>query len=250
MAINTLVENHDKTTNQHTIYGIANFFSEDHLNLLQGIMYPKRAGAKAVLFWEGDKTEKLYFIRSGKVKLRKTTEEGKDLILSILQKGDLLGEIGAYEESFHTYSAEVLEEAELGVLLQKDLEVLLYQRGDFAVEFMKWMGLMQRTTESKFRDLLLFGKPGALASTLIRLSNMYGIATGDGIRLDIRLTNMEIADLIGSTREGVNRMLSTLKDEGIIGMLNGQIVIYHLEKLRRICHCPSCPGCPKEICRI
>ncbi|WP_231571063.1 Crp/Fnr family transcriptional regulator [Gordoniibacillus kamchatkensis] len=115
---------------------------------------------------------------------------------------------------------------------------------------MKWMSLQHRTTQSKFRDLMLFGKPGALASTLIRLCNSYGVATKDGIRIDAKLTNTELADFIGATRESVNRMLSDLKKDGIIDMSGGHLVVKSLAELKSICQCPSFPACPREICRI
>ncbi|MFC5700313.1 Crp/Fnr family transcriptional regulator [Cohnella faecalis] len=230
--------------------GIAAFFSEEQFGMLEEIMYPKRASAGNCVFREGDVSDKLYYIRSGKIKLKKTTEDGKEFIISILQAGDLLCEPEDGMTQQHSYCAEVMEHTELGVIQRKDLDIILYRNGDFAMRFMKWMALLHRITESKFRDLLLFGKPGALASTLIRLSNSYGIACPEGIRISLKLTNAELADFIGTTRESVNRMLSALKDDGAIELRKGYIVILSLEKLRGICHCPSCPQCPKEICRI
>lgn len=252
MAANCLVKRESGVGEQSlTVYdnGIDKFFSKDNFEKLQSIMYQKRVEAGSYLFMEGEKTGKLYYLRSGRVKIRKTTEEGRDLILSILQRGDLIGEFGEDSDEFY-YSAEVIESGEIGVIQLKDLVILLYRQGDFAVQFMKWIGLMQRIVQTKFRDLLLFGKPGALASTLIRLSNTYGVAGKDGILLNIKLTNFELADLIGTTRESVNRMLSGLKDEGTIGVVNGKIVIRRLSNLRQICNCPTYPACPKEICRI
>lgn len=231
-------------------YGISRFFSESNFQRLQCLMYTKKAEAGSNLFWEGDAASKLYYIRSGRVKLRKTTEDGKEFILSILQKGDLIGELGGFDESFYSFSAEVSETAELGVIQVKDLEIILYQHGDFAVQFTKWMGLMHRVTQSKFRDLMLYGKPGALASTLIRMSNSYGVACEDGIRINVKLSNTELAEMIGTTREGVNRMLSSLKGEGTISMERGTIMIHRLSDLRGICNCPSFPECPLEVCRI
>jgi len=184
------------------------------------------------------------------VKLRKSTEDGRDFILSILQAGDMLCEPEDGMRAVHSFSAEVIEDAELGVIQWSDLEILLYRHGDFAVRFMNWMALMHRVTESKFRDLLLFGKPGALASTLIRLANSYGIMGPDGITISIKLTNAELAEFIGTTRESVNRMLNGLRDEGAIDIRKGRIVIRNLAALQSICQCPACPGCPKEVCRI
>jgi CRP-like cAMP-binding protein len=231
-------------------WGAAGFFTAEHMKLLEGIMYTRKVEAGSHLFWEGDETGKLYFVRLGRVKLTKTTEEGRILNLSIQRQGDLIGELGIAGNDIYSYSAEVIETAEFGMLQEKDLEILLFRHGDFAVAFTKWMGLQHRASQSKFRDLLLFGKPGALASTLIRLCNTYGVATPDGIRISAKLTNTELADFIGATRESVNRMLSDLKKDGIIDMDAGQIIIKSLTELRAICQCPSFPACPLEICRI
>jgi CRP/FNR family transcriptional regulator len=230
--------------------GIDRFFPADQFERIRELMYPRRAEAGTYLFWEGEPTGKLYYIHSGKVKLRKSTEDGRDFILSILQAGDMLCEPEDGMRAVHSFSAEVIEDAELGVIQWSDLEILLYRHGDFAVRFMNWMALMHRVTESKFRDLLLFGKPGALASTLIRLANSYGIMGPDGITISIKLTNAELAEFIGTTRESVNRMLNGLRDEGAIDIRKGRIVIRNLAALQSICQCPACPGCPKEVCRI
>jgi len=236
-------------TNNNSL-GISNFFSEEQFDRIAELMYPKTAEAGSYLFWEGEPTGKLYYIKSGKVKLRKSTEEGKDFILSILQAGDMLCEPGDGMNAVHTFSAEVIEDTRLGVIQWRDLEILLYRHGDFAVKFMNWMALMHRVTESKFRDLLLFGKPGALASTLIRLANSYGVLGSEGIAISLMLTNTELAEFIGTTRESVNRMLNGLREEGVIDIRKGRLIILNLKALQTICQCPACPACPKEVCRI
>jgi CRP/FNR family transcriptional regulator len=104
------------------------------------------------------------------------------------------------------------------------------------------MELTHRATQSKFRDLLLFGKSGALASTLIRLSNTHGEEHEEGIYLRIKLKHTEIADLIGTTREGVNRMLSAWKEEGTINIVSGHNIIRGIEDLRKISNCPTFPA--------
>ena len=238
------------TTAEKKENGIRGYISEENFNHLKGIMYPKKAEAGTYLFWEGDAADHLYYIRSGRVKLLKSTEDGKDMIMSIQQKGDLIMEMGGFSESHHHFNAEVLQDAEIGVIQRKDLEILLYRHGDFALEFMSWMSLMHRMTQSKFRDLLLYGKTGALASTLIRLCNSYGTATADGIRIDLKLTNSELADMIGATRESVNRMLGDMKSSGTLMMKQGYMVVKKLSDLKGTCNCPTYPECPIEICRI
>lgn len=106
---------------------------------------------------------------------------------------------------------------------------------------MKWMGIDQQKTQTKFRDLLLHGKKGALYSTLIRLSNSYGVQKPDGILIDLALTNQELANFCGMTREVVNRMLSDLKKEKMISMAEGKMLIRDLSYLKTQINCENCP---------
>lgn len=244
-----------KNSNQKVVSnnrnGIKHLFSEENVEKLQSIMYPmqtKSVGQQ--LFVEGDKATKLYYIQSGRVKMKKATEDGKELLLSIVSAGDLLGDYGGFESAYHNYSAEVMQDTEIRIIQIKDLEVILFQHGHFAVEFSKWLGLQNQKQQSRFRDLLLFGKTGALASTLIRMSNSYGVMCADGIRIDMKLTNTELAEFIGITRESVNRMLNAWKEEGMIDVKKGHIIIKSLVDLRSICQCPTHATCPVAICQI
>lgn len=222
-------------------------FSEENLLKLKEIMYDHKIAAGSYLFWEGDAADKLYFIKQGRVKITKSSDEGKSFILYMYGDGDLFGQLDPFHNSLHNFNAEVIEDSVIGIIQQKDLETLLWQHGDLAIEFMKWMGLMHRMTQTKFRDLMMFGKPGALCSTLIRLSNSYGAREGNRIHITKKLTNSELADMIGATRESVNRMLSEFKKMNVISMDNNNLVIENIDYLKTICQCENCP---KDMCRI
>lgn len=227
--------------------GIQQFFSEENFERLKGIMYPKHIEKGGNLFWEGDAAEYLYFVHKGRVKVTKSADDGKEFTLYLHHKGDLIGYGDVLSESVHLLSAEALEDCDLGVIQRKDLEVLLWQHGDLAVEFMRWQGTTHMLTQTKMRDLLMFGKTGALCSLLIRLNNSYGVTHGEHRRISIKINNTEMSDMIGATRESVNRMLSDLKKDGVIEIEDGHIIIHDLDHLREVCHCDNCPA---HICRV
>lgn len=79
---------------------------------------------------------------------------------------------------------------------------------------MKWISEHLRRMQTKFRDLVLHGKKGALYSTLIRMTNSYGVLKENGILIDLPLTNQELANFCATSRESVNRMLNELKSKG------------------------------------
>ncbi|MFB0846802.1 Crp/Fnr family transcriptional regulator [Paenibacillus oleatilyticus] len=234
-------------TTPEAAHHIPQFLSDENMERLTQIMYPKQAAEGDYLFWEGDTADKLYYVHEGTVKLSKSTEDGKAFILQVAQPGDLFGEFGSCEPQSYGYDGIVMEDVSLGVILIKDLEVLIWRHGDMALQLFKWMSQMQQFMQSKFRDLLLFGKNGALASTLIRLTNSYGEMDERGIRITIKLTHTDLANMIGSTREGVNRMLSEYKAAGAIELENGRFVVTNLSFFQTMV---GCADCPLSVCRI
>lgn len=222
-------------------------FSSANMTALKQIMYANKFTATSMIFHEGDRANHLYYLQSGKVKLTKLSEEGKEYIMSLFRAGDFFGQIDPFQDSRHGFTAMAMEDCEIGMIQKSDLEVVLWQNGDLSVEFMNWMGYMQRLMQTKFRDLLMYGKPGALCSTLIRFANTFGIAVEQGIRIDMKLTNSELADYIGCARESVNRMLAELKRAGAVAIHEGIITITDLKYLQNVCRCEQCPI---ELCRI
>ncbi|TNJ61857.1 Crp/Fnr family transcriptional regulator [Paenibacillus hemerocallicola] len=222
-------------------------FSPDSMDKLKDIMHEIHVEAGAGIYWEGDLADKLYYIGCGKVKCTKTNEHGKEFVMYLFREGDFMGQLDPYADSRQSFTARAMEPCTIGVVQKSDLEMLLWQHGDLAVEFMKWMGLMHRMTQTKFRDLMLYGKPGALCSTIIRLANTFGKATAEGILITEKWTHTDLADTIGAARESVNRMLGEWKREGVIDQRDGYLLITNLNYLQQICHCELCP---KEICRL
>ncbi|KZE40330.1 Crp/Fnr family transcriptional regulator [Bhargavaea cecembensis] len=212
------------------------------------------AGSLAVdkgdyLFREGEQAEALYYVETGKVRVGKVTPDGREITFRICGEGDFIGEVMPFcPPAAYTVEAKATEGTKVAAIPKDRLEELLYLEHELAIAYMKWMGVLQQRTQSKFRDLILHGKKGALYSTLIRMSNSYGVpAEGGGILIDLELTNQELANFCGMAREVANRMLSELKRNGKIRMENGRIVLTDIGFLRAEMHCENCP---MEICSI
>ncbi|MCW1928477.1 Crp/Fnr family transcriptional regulator [Bhargavaea beijingensis] len=201
------------------------------------------------LFREGEPAQTLYCVETGKVRIGKVTPDGREITFRICGEGDFIGEIMPFcPTAPYTVEAKASEDTRVAVIPKDRLEELLYLEHELSIAYMKWMGILQQRTQSKFRDLILHGKKGALYSTLIRMSNSYGIpADGGGILIDLDLTNQELANFCGMTREVANRMLSELRRNNKLRMDNGKIVLTDIGFLRDAMHCENCPV---EICSI
>lgn len=200
------------------------------------------------LFREGDPIKGTYLIRSGKVQIGKITPEGRELTLRVCGPKQIVGEITLFSvDPRYMLDAKVIEDMVCMKFKIEDLEEALIHNSELAIEFMKWMGMNQQKTQMKFRDLMLHGKKGALYSTLIRLSNSYGVQEESGILIDLKLTNQELANFCGMTREVVNRMLSDLKKQNKVTMEQGKLFIHDIQYLKDGINCENCPI---AFCRI
>ncbi|RYM05816.1 Crp/Fnr family transcriptional regulator [Sporolactobacillus sp. THM7-7] len=223
-------------------------FSERSLDMLKRKMSVDYYRKGTNIFWEGDPSGKLFYVIRGRVKLLKSGDDGKDLALHYFMSDDLFGELNCFGCGEYSFTACAAANCTIGVIREQDVEEALLENTGLSLDFMKWAGAMNHYTQVKMRDLLFYGKNGALASTLIRMMHGYGRNETDGVHYSIRLTNAELAQLIGSTRETVNRMLQAWKKDGAIDYRHGSIVIKDLNYLKSICHCED--RCPMNICRL
>lgn len=208
----------------------------------------RKYGKGSYLFREGDPIRGIYLLKSGKVQIGKVTPEGRELTLKICGENQMVGEITLFSgPSHYRLDAKAIEDTECLKVTIEDLEEALLRDQSLAVAFMRWTGIDQQKTQTKFRDLLLHGKRGALYSTLIRLSNSYGAPHENGVLIDVVLTNQELANFCGMTREVVNRMLSDLKKDGIVSMADGKLIIHQIPRLKEEINCEECPI---HLCKI
>lgn len=227
--------------------GNSSVFSADSFSKLSALMRKHRIAAGSPIFWEGEATEYWYYLEHGHVKGTKSSAEGREFTMYRYKQGDFFGQLGFDGEPVQGISAIAATDCVVSFLPRGELEFALWRFGNLALECIGWMSQMNRITQTKLRDLMLYGKPGALCSTLIRMANTYGISCEDGTIITQKVTNSELADSIGAARESVNRMLADFRHAGAVSMRQGHIVIHDLDYLMQQCHCENCP---KEICRV
>ncbi|MBP2258124.1 CRP/FNR family transcriptional regulator [Virgibacillus campisalis] len=226
-----------------------NVISKQLYTLLNEIGTPMKKQQNEYLFHSGMDANEIFLLKSGLVHIALLTSDGKELSLRICKKGDIVGELTVFSDNpQYLLSAKVIEPGELLVINREKLERELMTNSALTFEFMKWISDHMRKFQLKIRDLLLHGKKGALYSTLIRLSNSFGKKQGDGILIDLVLTNQELANFCSATRESINRMLTDLRNLDVIAMTKkGEILIKDIAFLRNEI---GCELCPIQVCNI
>lgn len=200
------------------------------------------------LFHEGDHAKYFYFVRRGQIFITKFAESGRVLSLRLATRGSIIGELPLYEENpVYIFNAVAQSDSEVYAIEFPTLHSWLEKKPSLAINLLKIIGVHMRKQHSKFRDLVLYGKKGAIYSTLIRFANSYGQEIDNGILIKVPLTNQELANYSATARESLNRMLSDLRRQNVIEMRDGLIFIRDINFLKQEIQCENCG---LEICNI
>ena len=230
-----------------TVERNTSYFSDASLKQIQNAMRIKQYSANDIIFQEEGLLNKLFFVDKGYVKLTKLNEEGKTLIFHYFFPMDLFGEYNGKDERVSPFTARAMEDSRIGIIDYATFKEMIMENNDLMLEFIQWQTHMKRYTQLKLRDLLFHGKDGALASTILRAANTYGVQRENHTFVTRKFTNNDFAEMVGSSRETVNRLLLSFKKEGIISYKNGWIEVLDMPKLKKLCHCEECPI---SICRL
>ncbi len=193
--------------------------------------YLKEYRRGEIIFFENDSEKKLYLLVDGQVKLSMLSSEGREKVMTILQAGDIFGEISLFDHDPHPLTAEVLEKARLMILDWNDLEEIIMEQPRLALKIIEALSKKTRLLTSQVRDLVFHDAKGRLANLLIRFANDFGQDVEEGTMIEIILTHQEIANLLGVSRVTVTKTLNKLIDEGIIKIKERKIYILDDEKL-------------------
>ena len=200
------------------------------------------------LFQESTSANELFYIISGKVQVNKIVPDGHELTMRLCSQNDIVGENILFSNApKHSLNAKMIESGEVVAIHKVDLEKKIAENNKLAVEFLTWLANQHRKTQSILSDLVLNGKKGALYSTLIRLTNSYGVTVENGIAITHPFTNQELANFCGTSREVVNRLLAELRKQEILSINKGVITIHNIQFLKNEI---DCMNCPIDICNI
>ncbi|MBX9657502.1 MAG: Crp/Fnr family transcriptional regulator [Nitrospiraceae bacterium] len=177
------------------------------------------------LYLPGDPSSSVYFLKRGRVKIANTAPSGKEVTFDILEAGDIFGELDVLEDAPRSTSAETLDDALICVIPRKDFDQYLAMHPSVMYKLTKLIGLRLKKIQSRVEDLVFREVPARLAHLLSELGKTEGVAEKQGIRLNVKLTHQEMANLIGCSRETVSTIMGQFRDDGLIQMDGRTITI-------------------------
>lgn len=183
------------------------------------------------LFWEGDPSNWLYVVAEGKVRILKHSISGKDIILEILSSGDIFGGVAVLDKKPYPASAQVMEDARILKLSKTNLFKILDRYPTVTLDTVTYMGKRLRDAHEMMRSLAAERVEKRIATILLRLAGKIGVEEPGGIRLDINLTRLDLAEMAGTTVETAIRVISKFGKEGLVNSRGKKIVITDKEGL-------------------
>ncbi len=182
------------------------------------------------IFWDGDAPDWFYIVAEGKVKVLKYSSSGKEFIIAFFGSGEMFGEVAVFENKPYPASAQATAKTRVLGIKREDFLSFLAHRPEMALRIINVLGGRLRDAQSRLRDLAAERVEQRLARTLLMLSSKFGST--------LPFTRQEIADMAGTTTETASRVMSRLKDGGIIRSVRGRTIIVDETKLRLLSEGP------------
>ncbi|MGI8612391.1 MAG: Crp/Fnr family transcriptional regulator [Nocardioidaceae bacterium] len=196
-------------------------------------MSDERLRRGEVLFREGDSGDRLYVVTDGKVKLGRSSTDGRENLLAILGPGQMFGELSLFDPGPRSATATAVTDCTLMSLGHDELLRWLVDQPHVARGLLNQLAARLRRANDVVADLVFSDVPGRVAKALLDLSGRFGRPADDGIHVHHDLTQEELAQLVGASRETVNKALADFAMRGWLRLEPRSVVLIDVDRLRR-----------------
>lgn len=199
--------------------------NEEELKALSELTFTRNFGKDGVIILAEEEGDTLFSIKEGQVKVSIVSEEGREVILSLLGAGTVFGELSLLDGKPRSANVVATEETSLVMLRRSDFVQLIYKTPQIATALLAELATRLRKTDRQIEGLALLDVTSRISETLLQLATDQGKETGDGITIESRPTHQELANMSGTTRETVSRVLKRLEKQGYINCVGRKITI-------------------------
>lgn len=200
---------------------------------LRATMNEVAVGKGDTLFVEGQVGDRMYVILEGKVKLGQTSADGRESLMLVLGPGEMFGELSLFDPGPRTATATALTEARVLGLGNEQLKPWLTGRPEVAAALLQALARRLRRQNEAMADLVFSDVPGRVAKALMDLGEKFGQVTNEGLLVTHDMTQEELAQLVGASRETVNKALADFAQRGWIRLESRQVIVLDVERLGR-----------------
>jgi CRP-like cAMP-binding protein len=177
--------------------------------------------------------DRLYIILSGKVKLGRHSPDGRENLLAVMGPSDMFGELSVFDPGPRTSTATAVTDVRLATMDRAGLREWINKRPEIAEQLLRVLARRLRRTNNALADLIFTDVPGRVAKALLQLARQFGQQDGPNLRVTHDLTQEELAQLVGASRETVNKALADFGHRGWLRLEGKSVIILDPERLSR-----------------
>ncbi|MBF0581607.1 MULTISPECIES: CRP-like cAMP-activated global transcriptional regulator GlxR [Corynebacterium] len=196
---------------------------------LDSVTFPRGT----TIFDEGEPGDRLYIIISGKVKLARHSVDGRENLLTVMGPSDMFGELSIFDPGPRTSSAICVTEVTAATMDSGMLQQWITEHPEIPQQLLRVLARRLRRTNNSLADLIFTDVPGRVAKALLQLANRFGTQESGALRVHHDLTQEEIAQLVGASRETVNKALAEFAHRGWIRLEGKSVLISDTERLAK-----------------
>ena len=213
--------------------GLFQGVSPEDADALAGSFKVAEISRGTVLFTEGEMGDSLYIVLSGKVKLGRRSSDGRENLVAVMGPSDQFGELSLFDPGPRTATAVAVTDARVAVLPKEALVQWVSQRPEIGLQLVRVIARRLRRTNTMLADLIFVDVPGRVAKQLLQLAQRFGAVEGGQLRVTHDLTQEELAQLVGASRETVNKALADFASRGWLRLEGKSVLILDRERLAR-----------------
>lgn len=186
------------------------------------------------IFYEGDSGQTLYIVESGNIRIYVQCEDGQETSVSVCTSGDIFGELAVIDGLPRSASAIAMEDSVVLGLNREQFREYTRRYPQMAFNFLRALSVRVRSSTRQMDTLSSLRVPNRLARKLLELAQAHGVVETNGVRIPMPLTQTDLASMVGTTRESINKTLAGFKKQGLIQIESGWITVVDPEALRAI----------------
>ena len=206
---------------------------DEELEAIARVSVLKNCPKDTLILIEDEEGDALFIIREGKVKVTSFSETGKEVIFSILGVGDFFGDMSLLDGKPRSASVISLEESSVYILRRADFHRIIEKHPNIALKLLKELTSRLRKADERIESLALLDVRGRVAGILLQLAEESGKKTPEGIVIRSRPTHQDLANMVGTTRETVTRILKQMENGNYIILSGKDVTILDPERLKR-----------------
>jgi CRP/FNR family cyclic AMP-dependent transcriptional regulator len=187
-----------------------------------------------IFYTPEERSERLFVLERGKVRIYRTTPDGREFTLAIVESGTVFGEMALTAQQLEGAYAQAMEPSEGSTMAREDLERLVVEKPEVGLKIMHLLSERLRRYETRLEDVTMKDVHSRLASIIVMLVESEGVTSGTGYRIPAHYTHQQLGEMIGTNREAVTRAFGVLQDEGVVELRRRLIYVPGLQALKRV----------------